>query len=59
MPFYWLLYFWPALIAAYEIIFAPAYWRKTIHVGVANPNIHKAGMKTDNPALAPTEVPPI
>ena len=51
MPFYWLLYFWPALIAAYEIIFAPAYWRKTKHVGVTNPE--------GNQTLEPVKNPPI
>ncbi len=33
MPFYWLLQFQPALMAAYEFITAPAYWRKTVHKG--------------------------
>ena len=51
MPFYWLLYFWPALIAAYEIIFAPAYWRKTKHVGVTN--------SEGNQTLEPVKNPPI
>ena len=59
MPFYWLLYFWPALIAAYEIIFVPAYWRKTVHVGITNPVTQTNGMKTGNPTLEPTKVPPI
>jgi len=53
MPFYWLLYFWPALIATYEIIFAPAYWRKTAHVSVANTDTRNCEMKTVNQALEP------
>ncbi len=34
MPFYWLLYFRPALLAAHEFITAPAHWRKTRHKGL-------------------------
>lgn len=30
-PFYWLLHPIAALIAVFELIFAPYYWRKTIH----------------------------
>jgi len=59
MPFYWLLYFWPALIATYEIIFAPAYWRKTIHIGTTHSNAHMNGMKADNKALEHIPSPPI
>ena len=33
MPLYWLFYFRAALIAAWEFITAPAYWRKTHHKG--------------------------
>jgi len=59
MPFYWLLYFWPALIAAYEILFAPAYWRKTIHVGTTNIDTDMSNAKPPNQALEPTNSPPI
>jgi len=59
MPFYWLLYFWPALIAAYEIIFAPAYWRKTTHIGTAKTETHKSEIKSENSALEPANAPPI
>jgi len=38
MPFYWLLQFPPALMAAYEFIIAPAYWRKTVHKGTTPDN---------------------
>lgn len=47
MPLYWLLYFWPALIAAYEIILAPTYWRKTTH--------HSTATSLPNPGEPPLE----
>lgn len=31
MPFYWLLLFWPALKAAYQLLTAPYVWNKTRH----------------------------
>lgn len=33
LPLYWLLHFPAMLIASYEFIFAPSYWRKTPHKG--------------------------
>jgi len=33
MPFYWLLYFRPALRATHEFVIAPSHWRKTNHKG--------------------------
>ncbi len=33
MPFYWILQFPAALIASWEYITAPSYWRKTTHKG--------------------------
>ncbi len=59
MPFYWLLYFWPALIAAYEIVFSPAYWRKTKHVGTPKYTTDKRNLTTENPTLEPSKLPPI
>ena len=54
MPLYWLLYFRPALIAAYEIIAAPTHWRKTTHVGQITSHVGTNETKPlpiDNPAL--------
>jgi cellulose synthase/poly-beta-1,6-N-acetylglucosamine synthase-like glycosyltransferase len=58
MPFYWLLYFWPALIAAYEIILAPAYWRKTAHVGMRKRKTLVRGKKAISQVLEPANAPP-
>ena len=43
MPLYWLFYFRAALIAAWEFIVAPDFWRKTHHKGQKNepPNVSK------------------
>jgi len=59
MPFYWLLYFWPALIATREIIFAPAYWRKTAHVGTQENGLQTRRKKAASHALEPASAPPI
>ncbi|MCF6275518.1 MAG: glycosyltransferase [Robiginitomaculum sp.] len=57
MPFYWMLYFWPALIAAFEIIFAPAYWRKTTHIGATNIGKDSKKQTAMPPALESTNDP--
>ena len=48
LPFYWLMYFWPALIALREISHAPSLWHKTAHSGVT---VNKEG--TNTPYLEP------
>ncbi|MCF6221010.1 MAG: glycosyltransferase [Robiginitomaculum sp.] len=57
MPFYWMLYFWPALMATLEIIFAPAYWRKTTHIGATNIGKDSKKQTAMPPALEPTNDP--
>ncbi len=36
LPIYWIFYFRAALIAAYEFVAAPAYWRKTDHMIISS-----------------------
>lgn len=53
LPLYWLLYFLPALMAIYEIIVAPAHWRKTTHKGIPASRLST----NEEPYLEPIKTP--